>query len=129
MFMLTWQPEIAECIAAARKISLFLDFDGTFAPIAAEPKLARLDASSRKPWQKASRKNGIVTTIISGRAIQDLRIRVDLPDIIYAGNRGLEVSGRQVEFVEPRATTRTVQLRDITDSLASHLQGIPGVLV
>jgi hypothetical protein len=56
-------------------------------------------------------------------------MRVDLPDIIYTGNRGLEISGRQLEFVEPVAATRSVQLREITDSLASRLQGIPGVLV
>ena len=127
--MLTWQPEIAECITAARKISLFLDFDGTLAPIAAEPKLVKLDASTREALANVSCKSGIVTTIISGRSIEDLRMRVDLPDIIYAGNRGLEISGRQLEFLEPVAATRSVQLRDITDSLASRFQGIPGVLV
>jgi trehalose 6-phosphate phosphatase len=129
MLMPTWLPEAAERIAAAPTVSLFLDFDGTLTPIVAEPKQAWLDASTRKALANVSCKSGIVTTIISGRSIQDLRMRVDLPDIIYAGNRGLEISGRQLEFVEPVAATRSVQLMDITDCLASRLQGISGVLV
>jgi trehalose-phosphatase len=129
MLMPTWLPEIAECIAAARKISLFLDFDGTLTPIAAEPKQAWLRAETREALANVSRKNGIVVTIISGRAIEDLRMRVNLPGIIYAGNRGLEISGRQIEFVEPAAATRSVQLRHITDSIASRLEDVPGVFV
>jgi trehalose-6-phosphatase len=127
--MLTWPPEVRKCVATARKISLFLDFDGTLTPIVNDPTEVWLEASTRDALARLSRKSDIVTTIISGRAIDDLSMRVSLPDIIYAGNRGLEISGRHLEFVNPVAATSSDQLLRITDLLASELRPIPGVFV
>ena len=127
--MLTWPLEVRECITTARRISLFLDFDGTLTPIVNDPMEVWLEASTRDALARLARKNDIVTTIISGRAIDDLRVRVNLPDIIYAGNRGLEISGRHLEFVNPVAATSSDQLLRITDLLASELRSIPGVCV
>jgi alpha,alpha-trehalase len=127
--MLTWPLEVRESITTARKISLFLDFDGTLTPIVNDPTEVWLEASTRDALARLSRKSDIVTTIISGRAIDDLSMRVSLPDIIYAGNRGLEISGRHLEFVNPVAATSSDQLLRITDLLASELRPIPGVFV
>lgn len=127
--MLTWPLEVRECIAAAQEISLFLDFDGTLTPIVTDPTEVWLDASTRDALARLSRKEDIVSTIISGRAIDDLRMRVGLPDIIYAGNRGLEISGRYVEFVDPVAAASSIHLLGITDLLASELRSIPGISV
>ena len=127
--MPTWPLEVREHIAAARKISLFLDFDGTLAPILSDPLNVWLDASTRDALARLARKDDVVPTIISGRAIDDLRMRVSLPDIIYAGNRGLEISGRRFEFVDPVAATSSAQLLVITDLLASELRSITGVFV
>jgi trehalose-phosphatase len=124
-----WPREVEEYVRAAGKISLFLDFDGTLVPIVADPAKAWLDASARDALATLSSKHGIVTTIISGRAIDDLRMRVNLPDIIYAGNRGLEISGPQFEFIEPVASSRSMHLLHLTDVLASDLQSLPGVSV
>jgi trehalose-phosphatase len=127
--MLTWPLEVRKCVATARKISLFLDFDGTLTPIVNDPTEVWLEASTRDALARLSRKSDIVTTIISSRAIDDLSMRVSLPDIIYAGNRGLEISGRHLEFVNPVAATSSDQLLRITDLLASELRPIPGVYV
>jgi len=127
--MLTWLPEVRECVTAARKIALFLDFDGTLVPILADPDEVWLDAPTRDVLARLACKNDIVTTIISGRAVDDLRMRVNVAGIVYAGNRGLEISGRGLEFVEPVAAGRSAQLLDITDLIASDLQSIPGVSV
>jgi trehalose 6-phosphate phosphatase len=127
--MLTWPLEVQEHVAAAQNISLFLDFDGTLAPIVDDPAEVWLDPSTRSALAELSGKNDIVTTIISGRAIYDLRMRVNLPDLIYAGNRGLEISGRRLEFVEPVAASQSGQLLEITDLLAAGLHSIPGVWV
>jgi trehalose-phosphatase len=127
--MLTWPLDVRESTTTARKISLFLDFDGTLTPIVNDPMEVWLEASTRDALARLARKNDIVTTIISGRAIDDLRVRVNLPDIIYAGNRGLEISGRHLEFVNPVAATSSDQLLRITDLLASELRSIPGVCV
>jgi hypothetical protein len=65
------------------------DFDGTLAPVVADPTEKRLDASKWHVLASLSRTSDIVVTSISGRAIDDLRMRVCVPDIIYAGNRHL----------------------------------------
>lgn len=127
--MLTWPREVEERVAKARRISLFVDFDGTLAPIATYPSDAWLEMTTRDILAALTRKDGIVITIISGRSLDDLRMRVNLPDIIYAGNRGLEISGRHLEFIEPVAVTWSKQLLDMTELLASELRSVPGVIV
>ena len=127
--MLMWPLEVRDRIAAARNITLFMDFDGTLTPIVIDPMDVWLEASTRDALANLSRKNDLVTTIISGRAIDDLRMRVSVPDIIYAGNRGLEISGRHVEFVDPVAARSSVHLLGITDLLSSELRSVPGVSV
>jgi len=63
------------------------DFDGTLAPVLADPTEEWLDASTWYVLARLSRTSDIVLKFISGRAIDDLRMRVCVPDIIYAGNR------------------------------------------
>jgi trehalose-phosphatase len=123
------RPEVEEQISRAGRITLFLDFDGTLTPLVANPDAARLDDATRETLAQLSRKEHIVTTIISGRALDDLRRRVGLPRLIYAGNHGLEIDGRQLHFVEPVAAVRRGQLRRLTDWLATGLRRVAGVLV
>lgn len=123
------QPEVEERVRAAREIALFLDFDGTLAAIAPHPGEARLDGSVRETLARLSRKRHIVTTIISGRALEDLRARVGLPRIVYAGNHGLEIDGGELHYVDPVAAAARDELRRVTDRLAWELRTLAGVLV
>jgi trehalose-phosphatase len=129
MVKLPWPPEVAERVRAAGKISLFLDFDGTLAPIVATPKEAQLDRATRETLARISRKDHILTTVISGRELLDLRARVGLPDIVYAGNHGLEISGPGVDYVEPTAAAKREQMRQLAQRLTLDLRPFPGVSV
>ena len=121
--------EVKQRITSATRVSLFLDFDGTLVPIEANPALPRLDSGTAKALQALSSRDFLVTTVISGRAVEDLYARIRVRGLIYAGNHGLEIFGRNLLFVEPRATARRQELERLCDELRVQLQRIEGAMV
>ncbi len=75
----------------AERFFLFLDFDGTLAPIVKTPQEAYLDSSVKKILKKISENKNFILGIISGRTIKDVKKRVGIKNILYAGNHGLEI--------------------------------------
>jgi trehalose-phosphatase len=71
--------EVKERIQPADWVSLFLDFDGTLVPIADHPMDPQLDPETAETLKLIASQGFLTTTIISGRAVQDLfgRIRVE----------------------------------------------------
>jgi len=114
---------------SASVISLFLDFDGTLVPISGDPAAPRLDPGTAATLSLLSSRNYLVTTVISGRAIEDLYARIRLNGLIYAGNHGLEIIGRQFRFVEPVASERRDALRRLCEDLALALRTVSGAIV
>jgi len=76
---------------AGRPLALFLDYDGTLCPIVTRPEDAVLDEAMRHTLQGLIERH--VTAVVSGRELNDLRRRVDLPGLHYAGNHGFEIEG------------------------------------
>lgn len=72
----------------AKNCILMFDFDGTLSKIAKTPKEAYLKKSTRDLLKKLSKDFHIA--IISGRTLSDVKSKVRLPNLIYAGNHGLE---------------------------------------
>jgi trehalose 6-phosphate phosphatase len=122
-------PEIASALRAAPEILLFLDFDGTLAPIVEDPSLASMPAATHQALARLASDPRFSLAIISGRALSDLRLRVDLENLIYSGNHGLEISGNGVEFIEPTAAQHLKALGELSRHLRSRLHDIPGVEV
>jgi trehalose 6-phosphate phosphatase len=122
-------PHIASSIRTASYIFLSLDFDGTLAPIVGHPDLASMPQESRKALRILDATRRCSVAIISGRALPDLRERVRMDDIIYAGNHGLEITGPGMHFIEPTAALRVDALEEIARHLHVRLSHIPGVEV
>ena len=80
------------------RIALLLDFDGTVTPIVDRPDAARLSESTRRALDAAARTPGIDVTVVSGRALDDLRERVRLSNVTYVGNHGFEIDGPALQF-------------------------------
>jgi len=119
-----------ECrIRSARPISLFLDFDGTLVPICRNPSAPRLDRETTAALERLAGRDFLVTTLISGRAIEDLYTRTRLEGLIYAGNHGLEIFGRMLSFVEPEAAARRNVLERLCQELAAALGQVPGAIL
>lgn len=93
------EPPISEVLADASGLLVATDFDGTLAPIREDPDAPLADPESRRALRRLSAHPATVVAVVSGRSISDLRPRVGVPDIVYAGNHGLEIdrgSGRRV---------------------------------
>jgi trehalose 6-phosphate phosphatase len=121
--------EVKQRIKSAAQVSLFLDFDGTLVPIEADPASPCLDSGTAEALQELSSRDSFVITVISGRAVEDLYARIRIQGLIYAGNHGLEIFGRNILFVEPRATARRQELERLCDELRVQLQPIEGAMV
>ena len=75
--------------AADRPVAVFLDYDGTLTPIVARPEDAMLSDAMRRTLDHLARTRP--TAVISGRDVTDVRERVALDNVIYAGSHGLDM--------------------------------------
>jgi len=122
-------PKIASSMRDASHVLVFLDFDGTLAPIHVNPGAASMPPESRRALRALEAGPRSSVAIISGRALPDLRERVRMDEIIYAGNHGLEITGPGLHFVEPTAAERVEALEELARHLQVRLRPIPGVEV
>jgi trehalose 6-phosphate phosphatase len=123
-----WQ-KLAVKIARAKRIVLFLDYDGTLTPIRPTPQQARLASPARQVLRKLGSCKGVFITIVSGRSLREVRNCVRVSGIYYAGNHGMEIAGPGVFFVQPQAKAAKPLMRKIKRSLQRGLAGMEGVWV
>jgi trehalose 6-phosphate phosphatase len=127
-FLLDHLPVVGARLGAAGRVLLVLDYDGTLTPIVARPEQAVLSPRARGLLNALASHPRFVVVILSGRALDDVEERVGVAGLIYAGNHGLEIRGRGVQFTEPTAVADVAALRALTDAIEEALAGVPGVL-
>ena len=93
--------DIAEQLTHSDKLILLLDFDGTLTPIVRRPELVVLNESTRKLLRDLAELPSLVVSVISGREISDLIKLVDVDNLLYAGNHGLQVRRTRFEILLP----------------------------
>lgn len=76
----------------------FLDFDGTLAPIMPKPSMSHLRESTRRILQKLTKNRDFSVAIVTGRQLAEIESLVGIPDLIYAGNHGLELKGPEFKY-------------------------------
>jgi trehalose 6-phosphate synthase/phosphatase len=82
---------------ADRRLALFLDYDGTLAPIVEHPEQARVGEGMREALAACAARSDTEVAIVSGRALADVRRRIDVPGVAFAGNHGLEIEAPGIE--------------------------------
>jgi trehalose-phosphatase len=112
-----------------RKIFIFLDYDGTLAPIAERPASAVIPKQTKDLLRELSRNPQFRIAVISGRSLQDISRMVGLNDIIYGGNHGLELAGPGIRFNSPVSQKHRDILKKILRVLRNKLRPIKGVLI
>lgn len=105
---------------------LFLDYDGTLAPIAPSPKLATLPPATRSVLRSLSKSSKVTIVVISGRSLLELRRLVGLPRLTYIGNHGLEMwrEGRRAAVAVQKTSREAIGL--IRPRLAKLAAAVPG---
>lgn len=118
---------LAPRIAEASHIGLFLDFDGTLSDIVPTPDEAELGSGIRKTLGVLSAREDFTIAVVSGRAVADVRGRVGLKNITYAGNHGLEIESGETRFREPEAEAARGELRRLALQLKLALSDTDGL--
>jgi trehalose-phosphatase len=109
--------EIREKVAD--RLALFLDFDGTLSPIVADFAEARIDAPVRDVVKGLARR--FVVAIVSGRGSADVRDRVGIDGLIYAGSHGQEIDMLDGSRYEHPASLSAAAALDRAESSLRHL--------
>ncbi len=102
---------IEKQIAGASRLAVFLDFDGTLSPIVPKQEDAIVDPEIRPVLEKLTERDDMDIAIISGRAMADVRQRVGIEGLLYAGNHGLEAESNTISFRNPEANAMRRELK------------------
>ncbi|MGE5301043.1 MAG: bifunctional alpha,alpha-trehalose-phosphate synthase (UDP-forming)/trehalose-phosphatase [Acidobacteriota bacterium] len=118
--------QLKEMEQRADSLFLFLDYDGTLAPIVESPDRAVITERMRGLLDRLKRK--IPVAVISGRGLEDVRAKVGLDDVIYAGNHGAEIWGGE-KVVRDGSRDQRHLLGKFIEQLREALSHVPGAMV
>lgn len=110
-------------------ILLFLDFDGTLAPIASTPARVQFPSRTKKILRQLHSLPNIKLVIISGRDLDDIKKIVGIPGIVYVGNHGCQISGVGIDWQHDFPVVRQRKMRKLNKELSITMKEIRGVLI
>lgn len=122
-------PELLALRRAAGRMLVALDFDGTLSPIVERPEDAALLAGLAEPLSELVGRRDTATAVVSGRGLADVRSRIGLDGIYYAGNHGFEIEGPGTARVHEAAAAVRPELERCVAALESALVDEPGTEV
>jgi alpha,alpha-trehalase len=74
-----------------KEVVVFLDYDGTLTRIVPRPEDALLSEKMREILIRLAAQ--CTVAVVSGRGLKDVKKRVDIDDLYYAGSHGFEIEG------------------------------------
>merc|ERR1719348_761258 len=84
------------------KVCLLLDYDGTPPPHGSHPDLTVLPPATKQVLQRLADMPEVFISVITGRCIPDIKAKVGIKNITYAGNHGIDiVQPDGTKFVPP----------------------------
>src|SRR5947207_258472 len=117
---------VQEIAGGAGRAAVFLDYDGTLTPIVSQPEDAWLSDSMRQKLRELAARAPVA--ILSGRDLDDVRRRVNIDSIVYAGSHGFDIAGPG--GLRRQMATEFLPNLDITEKeLHKALDGIPSARV
>ncbi len=116
-------------VERAHHLLLFLDFDGTLAPIVDQPARAGISTAARLVLTRLAARDDVTIAIMSGRRLDDVRRRTGIDGLIYAGNHGLQIAGQGLSFEHPTAFGLQSELRRLATRTSRQTAALRGVKV
>ncbi len=114
--------------------AILLDVDGVLAPIVPRPEDARVPGETQAELRRLHARYALVACV-SGRAGDDARRIVGVPELVYVGNHGLELEPESAEWaatlraflagvewpeVEDKGLTASLHYRNAADQAAAR---------
>lgn len=112
---------IHEIARSGDRLAVFLDYDGTLTPIVSRPQDAWLSESMRETLRSLAAR--VPVAILSGRDLDDVRGRMLVDGIVYAGSHGFDIAsagGLRREFGAaylPVLGAAEAELREMLDDI------------
>lgn len=117
-----------QILFTSRDPIVFLDFDGTLSTIEAQPGDATLVEGAAQALVDLA--SACTVAIVSGRDLEDIRHRVGVAGLWYAGSHGIEVAAPDGTIQHPIPDPGIASaLRDTAAALQRRLAHIPGAYV
>jgi trehalose 6-phosphate phosphatase len=111
--------------AANKYITVFLDYDGTLCPIVETPEQAFMRDDMRQAVIELARHCQV--GIISGRDLADVRDKVRIESIVYAGSHGFDIAGPEGLQIEHSVGEEFLPVLDQAEqALSRKLDAIAG---
>lgn len=116
-------------VIGLKPVVLFLDFDGTLAPIAQKPDQARMPSSAREIVSHLVGSRQVSVVVISGRSLEDVRKMVGIKGIIYAGNHGIEIAGPEMNYKHEISDEYKMIIEKLRREIGWKLMDFPGTFI
>jgi trehalose 6-phosphate phosphatase len=110
------------------RMLLALDFDGTLAPITSRPDAVALPGPARSAIERLLGRHDTDVAVVSGRGLADVRARVGIDGIYYAGNHGMEIEGPDVSERHAAAEALRPALAECIERLAPLVRTQDGLV-
>lgn len=94
---------LARLAAEPATAGLFLDFDGVLAPIVERPEDAEIPPGTRAELERLVGCYAVVA-VVSGRASEDVRVRLGVDGVVCVGSHGLELEPQAERWRKTLAT-------------------------
>jgi trehalose-phosphatase len=118
---------VNELLHTKENAILLTDFDGTLTPIQKHPDLVNLSEEIRQILIKYSQNKAIFLGIITGRSLKQIKKLVNIPEILYVANHGIELEGPGIHYVSKEARKARYILWHIYMRLFKSLKHIEGM--
>ncbi|KAJ6648365.1 Origin recognition complex subunit 3 [Pseudolycoriella hygida] len=135
---------LSSFIKKGDNLAVLLDYDGTLAPLAEHPSLTVMEPESEAAIKELATHPNVFLAVISGRAVGDVKNKVGIENITYAGNHGLDIAfangsmfhyevsdelksnfTKMVDELEEEVATRGGWVENKIASLSYHYRGVP----
>lgn len=113
----------------APRLLVTLDFDGTLSALTETPAQARLEPKLHKAVKQLSVTWGVSVFILSGRSLDNVRQKVAIKGLYYAGNHGMEIKGPGFSWLDKVAVKSRKLLAELAEGLDKWFPPYTGVLV
>ena len=106
-----FDPILKKYVGDKTNLALLLDYDGTLSPIVKHPDLAILPPETKQVLERLARRPDVFIAVVSGRGVDDVKSKVGIENITYAGNHGLEIHHADgTKYVHPIPDSNITEL-------------------